>query len=206
MVLDEHGFGHHGTGAAGTGESGDCHQQMQNKDDQIAHHTIVQRSRHGQRMLTILEFDMHTALAVICGLGTLCHVPATWICPKRRRGRGVNVADSDLARAAKRLIVTCERLVRTDEIRRDPTATAIPFYCVDAVCEVPYGSYPGNMAYEYFSDEEHLRRWLSVEEDPKEFKQFVGEMIHGVKDFGEYLTKCGGLTRLQMLRRKEWLL
>ena len=46
------------------------------------------------------------------------------------------------------------------EIRRDPTQTVIPFYCVDAVCEVPFGSYPGNMPYEYFSDEEHLRHWL----------------------------------------------
>jgi hypothetical protein len=50
-VLDEHGFGHHGTGAAGTGEPGDCRQQMQNKDDQIAHPTILPRSRHRQRML-----------------------------------------------------------------------------------------------------------------------------------------------------------
>ena len=51
-MLDEHGFGHHGTGAAGTGEPGDCRQQMQNEEGQIAHRTILPRSRHGQRMLT----------------------------------------------------------------------------------------------------------------------------------------------------------
>ena len=50
-----------------------------------------------------------------------------------------------------------------EEIRRDPTLTVIPFFCVDAVCEVPFGSYPGNMPYEYFSDEDHLRQWLEVE-------------------------------------------
>jgi glutaconate CoA-transferase subunit A len=122
------------------------------------------------------------------------------------RIRGVNVADSHLARAAHRVIITCERLVPTEEIRRDPTATAIPFFCVDAVCEVPYGSYPGNMAYEYFSDEEHLKRWLAVEEDLDEFKRFVEEFIYGLKDFNEYLMKCGGLPRLQQLRRQEWLL
>src|SRR5262249_48084979 len=81
------------------------------------------------------------------------------------RIRGTTVADLDLARAAKRLIVTCERLIPGDEIRRDPSLTSIPFLCVDAVCEVPFGSYPGNMPYEYFSDEEHLRQWLQVEED-----------------------------------------
>ncbi len=36
---------------------------------------------------------------------------------------------------------------------RTPPHTSIPFYLVDAVVEAPYGSYPGNMAYCYFSDE-----------------------------------------------------
>ena len=51
-MLDEHGFGHHGTRAAGTGESGDGRQQMQKQDGQIAHRTILPRSRHAQEMLT----------------------------------------------------------------------------------------------------------------------------------------------------------
>src|SRR4029078_4863746 len=46
------------------------------------------------------------------------------------RIRGTSVADRDLARASKRLIITCERLVPTDEIRSDPTRTVIPFFCV----------------------------------------------------------------------------
>ncbi len=122
------------------------------------------------------------------------------------RIRGVNVADSDLARAAKRLIMTCERLVPTEEFRRDPTSTTIPFFCVDAVCEVPYGSYPGNMAYEYFSDEEHLRTWLRVEENLDEFKRFIDEMIYQTKDFTEYLHRCGGFARLPKLRRQELMI
>src|SRR5262245_46565138 len=81
------------------------------------------------------------------------------------RLRGTTVADLDLARAARRVLITCERLVPHEEFRRDPSRTAIPFLCVDAVCEVPYGSYPGDMPYEYFSDEAHLRRWLEAEKD-----------------------------------------
>lgn len=122
------------------------------------------------------------------------------------RIRGTTVADLDLARASKRLIITCERLIPHDEIRRDPTQTVIPFYCVDAVCEVPYGSYPGNMPYEYFSDEEHLKKWLEVERDPAAYLQFLDEHIFGVKDFSEYLQRCGGLPRLQQLRQQEFLL
>ncbi len=122
------------------------------------------------------------------------------------RIRGTTVADLDLARAAKRLIITCERLIPHEEIRADPNGTVIPFFCVDAVCEVPYGSYPGNMPYEYFSDEEHLCRWLRVEKDPDEFRRFLDEYVYGVRDFAEYLQRCGGLPRLQQLRRQEFLL
>jgi glutaconate CoA-transferase subunit A len=122
------------------------------------------------------------------------------------RLRGTTVADLELARASKRVIITCERLIPHDEIRRDPSRTVIPFLCVDAVCEVPYGSYPGNMPYEYFSDEAHLRRWLEVEKDVEALKRFLDEFIYGVPDFAAYLQKCGGLPRMQELRRQEFLL
>ncbi len=122
------------------------------------------------------------------------------------RIRGTTVADLDLARAAKRLIITCERLIPNEEIRHDPSRTAIPFFCVDAVCEVPFGSYPGNMAYEYFSDEEHLRLWLKAERDLGTLREFLDHYVYGVRDFHEYLQRCGGLERLQQLRRQEFLL
>src|SRR5262245_31941642 len=48
------------------------------------------------------------------------------------RIRGTSVADIDVARAAKKLIITCERLIPAEEIRQDPTRTVIPFICVDA--------------------------------------------------------------------------
>jgi glutaconate CoA-transferase, subunit A len=119
---------------------------------------------------------------------------------------GITVADLELARAAKRLIITCERLIPNDEIRSDPSRTVIPFFCVDAVCEVPFGSYPGNMPGEYFSDEDHLRRWLEIEADPDVYRVFLEEHIYGVADFNGYLQRCGGLPRMQELRRKELLL
>ena len=80
------------------------------------------------------------------------------------RVRGISVADWELARASKRVIVTAERLIDNDDIRAAPHATLIPSFCVDAVCEVPCGSYPGNMPGEYFSDEEHLPRLASSRE------------------------------------------
>ncbi|MGF1579234.1 MAG: CoA transferase subunit A, partial [Gemmataceae bacterium] len=122
------------------------------------------------------------------------------------RIRGTTVADLELARASKRLIITCERLIPNEEIRRDPTQTVIPFFCVDAVCEVPFGSYPGNMPYEYFSDEDHLKLWLTTEQEPEEFARFLDEYIYNVEDFNAYLHLCGGIPRLLRLRRRELFL
>ncbi len=119
--------------------------------------------------------------------------------------RGISVADLELARAAKRLIITTEEIVPNSVIRDNPTATSIPFYLVDAVVEVPYGSYPGNMPYLYFSDEEHLAAWLKAEKDPEEFARFLDHYIYSSANFEEYLEKCGGLKRIEELRKLEHL-
>jgi glutaconate CoA-transferase, subunit A len=122
------------------------------------------------------------------------------------RIRGTSVADFDLARAAKRLIITCERLIPNEDIRSDPTRTVIPFFCVDAVCEVPYGSYPGNMPYEYFSDEGHFRQWFDAERDLAAYQKFLNTYILGVQEFTEYLQLCGGLAKMRQLRQEELML
>lgn len=116
---------------------------------------------------------------------------------------GVIVSDDDLARAAKHVIVTAEKLVPTAIIRDQPDRTVIPHYLVDAVIEVPYGSYPGNMPYEYYSDEAHLKAWLEAERDEERFEEFLQRHIHGVEDFWGYLEVIGGMNRLLELRRQE---
>ena len=116
---------------------------------------------------------------------------------------GITVADQDIARASKRLIVTAERIVDTEEIRRAPHATDIPAFCVDAVCHVPFGSYPGNMPGEYFSDEEHLALWMEAEADLSTFEDFLRATLLDVDDFPAYLEVCGGRDRLKALRTLE---
>jgi glutaconate CoA-transferase subunit A len=116
---------------------------------------------------------------------------------------GITIADFDVARAAKRVIISTERLVETDEIRKDPVKTLLPYYLVDAVCHVPYGSYPGNMPYEYYSDEEHLAEWMEAERDEATFKAFVDKYIYGVSTFEEYLALKGGERRMAELRALE---
>ena len=51
-----------------------------------------------------------------------------------------------------------------------------------------------------------LRQWLKVEEDPAEYAAFLDQYIFGVRDFAEYIDRCGGMKRLQELRQREFLL
>lgn len=118
---------------------------------------------------------------------------------------GVTISDRDLAKASKRVVITTERLIPTEKIRQNSEGTFLPYWCVDAVVEVPYGSYPGNMPFEYFSDEEHLFQWLDAEKDPDAFQEFLERQIYRTRDFNEYLALNGGIEKIQKLRAIELL-
>lgn len=93
------------------------------------------------------------------------------------RFAGTSVADIDIARAAKKLIITCERLVDDEALRIEPHRNQIPFFCVDAVCHIPRGGWPGGMPGEYDADETELNAWLTAEADAKSFPDFVSNRI-----------------------------
>ncbi len=116
---------------------------------------------------------------------------------------GILISDADIARASHRVIVTTENVVDTEEIRRNPSRTIIPHFCVDAVAEVPYGSYPGNMPGLYASDEQHLCAWLSAAKDPSALQEFLDRNIYSCPDFEAYLQLNGGMKRLRELEEME---
>jgi glutaconate CoA-transferase subunit A len=58
------------------------------------------------------------------------------------RVRGITRSDADLARASKRLIITCERLISNDEIRRNPNERLSPIGWSMRSVKSPIGSYP----------------------------------------------------------------
>jgi glutaconate CoA-transferase subunit A len=117
--------------------------------------------------------------------------------------QGITVADAEVAAASRVTLVTCEELVPTDYFREDPQRTTVPWIHVDAVIEVPCGSYPGNMPGLYYSDERHLAQWIEAEKDPAEFQKFLQHYIHSSRTFDDYLTKCGGKRRIEELRDEE---
>jgi 3-oxoacid CoA-transferase subunit A/glutaconate CoA-transferase subunit A len=118
---------------------------------------------------------------------------------------GILVEDFELSRAAHRLIITTEEIIDNEKIRNEPWRTAIPFYLVDAVVQVPFGSHPGQMPYLYYYDEDIMAEWLKQSRTPEGTEEFFEKYIFGVEDFDEYLELIGGIKKLTHLREIERL-
>lgn len=60
--------------------------------------------------------------------------------------------DHPLTRAAKRVLVTAEKLVPTERLAAQPELTLVPGFLVEAAAIVPKGGWPGSMHPEYDID------------------------------------------------------
>ena len=76
---------------------------------------------------------------------------------------------------------------------------------VDAVVKVPYGSHPGNMPLEYYSDEDHMTEWLTLSKTEEGVEQYLEKYVHSPADWEAYLKLIGGETKLEHLRKLEKL-
>jgi acyl CoA:acetate/3-ketoacid CoA transferase alpha subunit len=118
---------------------------------------------------------------------------------------GTLVEDFELARCARRLILTTEEIVDNEVIRREPWRTAIPFFVVDGVVEVPFGSHPCEMPGMYYYDEEHIAQWLELSKTDEGIAEYLQKYVFGVADFNDYLQLCGGIRKLNYLKKREFL-
>jgi len=112
---------------------------------------------------------------------------------------GISGFAFEMARASKRLIISAEEIVDTEEIRRYPDRTIIPYYLVDAVVHAPFGSHPGEMVYMYERDEEQLREWVEASKTEEGTRAYLDKYVYGVADHQEYL-ELVGWERLEALK------
>jgi acyl CoA:acetate/3-ketoacid CoA transferase alpha subunit len=104
---------------------------------------------------------------------------------------GISGFALEVARASKRLIISAEEIIETDEIRRYPDRTAIPYYLVDAVVHAPFGSFPGEMPYLYARDEELLQEWVESSRTPEGSQSYLEKYVFAVGDHDAYLESVG---------------
>ncbi len=113
---------------------------------------------------------------------------------------GISGFAFEMARASKRLIISTEELVSSDEIQRYPERTVIPWFLVDALVVAPFGSHPGEMCYCYERDEEHLLEFLKAAESEETTQQYLRKYVYGPKTHRDYLELIDQ-DRLEALKR-----
>jgi len=118
---------------------------------------------------------------------------------------GIMIEDFELARAARRLIVTTEKIIDNEAIRQAPQDTVIPYYLVDAVIEIPYGAHPTLMPGLYYFDEYHIGEWLRLSRTDAGVSEYIDRYVNGVDSFESYLELVGGAEQMEYLRQVEHL-
>jgi glutaconate CoA-transferase subunit A len=116
---------------------------------------------------------------------------------------GLPFMDIDLAMAANRVILTTERIVSNNQIRRAPDQTKIPFFTVDAVVEVPFGCAPHECSGVYEPLFKHMDYYTSlVNGDPvKGMREYLDRYVYGPASWTEYLNLIGLEELLDAARR-----
>ncbi len=117
---------------------------------------------------------------------------------------GMTAMDADVAKSAKKVIVTVEKIVPNDEIRRTAEATKIPFFCVDAVVEVPFGAFPYDCYGAYEPVHEHFREYykgFTKGSDPEEnTRRYIRKYFLEPETFQDYLELFGAKTIIKYSR------
>ncbi|MGB9920044.1 MAG: CoA transferase subunit A [Moorellales bacterium] len=112
--------------------------------------------------------------------------------------------DENKVRAARAVILTCEEIVTNEEIRQQPNATLIPFYCVDAVVHLPFGCHPQSCYGYYAYDVLFCAAYHEQAKTRDGFLRWLDTYVYGCRDHFEYCSKVGWdrLYRLQYLERQ----
>ncbi|MBY9018021.1 MAG: CoA transferase subunit A [Candidatus Lokiarchaeota archaeon] len=94
--------------------------------------------------------------------------------------------DDDMAKTAKKTIVTTERIVETEDIRYLPGKAQLPQQTTTAVVKLPFGAHPTSCYDKYTFDASHIQAYLNMN-----FEEYKKKFIHS-KSHAEYLDIAGG--------------
>lgn len=90
---------------------------------------------------------------------------------------GPMFSDVDIAMAAKHTLVSCEKLVSNEEIRKSPDKNLISGICVDAVVEAPFGAHPSQCYNVYDYDANAYREYDRASHDQESFNEYIKKYV-----------------------------
>lgn len=115
---------------------------------------------------------------------------------------GTGIAHVETALASKKVILSTERIVDTEEIRRNPGLTSIPWFVVDAVVLAPYGAYPGSCQGVYAADVDHTTEVFAAMAQDR-LAGYLEKWVYSVDGHAEMLEQRLGAGKLVDLRNRE---
>jgi glutaconate CoA-transferase subunit A len=115
--------------------------------------------------------------------------------------------DVECARAANTVIITAEEIVPSEAIVRTADRTVIPGFVVDAVVEVPFGSYPHECHGRYEADFEHFDGYTEMvtRDGAAGVLAYLEENVHAPGSFAGFLDAVGASRLLEQRRRAREL-
>lgn len=116
--------------------------------------------------------------------------------------RDTDDMDQPMAAGAKRLIVTVEKIVSHDDIKKQPSLTYIPGNWVEAIVEVPFGAHPAACDTIYDEDDAHMRDYVALSKSADSVASYLNDFVQALPDHAAYIEKCGGLGALSRLNVK----
>jgi len=114
---------------------------------------------------------------------------------------GLQFMDVDIPLAANRVILTTERIVSNDQIRRMPDHTKIPFFTVDAVVEVPFGCAPHECYGVYEPFFAHLDYYAGMSASAEGTQEYLRKYCYEPQDWPGYLELLGMREAVDAARR-----
>ncbi|MBZ5572441.1 MAG: CoA transferase subunit A [Acidobacteriia bacterium] len=94
-------------------------------------------------------------------------------------------------RAAKRVIVVAEEIVKPEVIASDPNRTVIPGFLVNAVVECPYGAHPSPVQGYYKRDDVFFRQYHEQTKTREDNAAWLNRWVYSVSDRRAYTNQLG---------------
>ena len=115
--------------------------------------------------------------------------------------------DRELAAAAKTVILTAEQIVPTEALVASADRTAVPHFLVDAVVEVPFGSFPHECYGLYEAWFDHFDQYVALvdEHGAKGVEEYLRRTVDEPGSFEAFLEQVGVGVLLEQRRRAQEL-
>ncbi len=108
--------------------------------------------------------------------------------------------DRIMARAAKKTVISTEKLMPMGELQKDYFSMQLLRVWLDSVVEIPYGAHPTGCYPQYGIDEEKIREYGQASASPDTLKAYMDKYVLSVTNNRKYVELMGGPSRLSCIK------